>query len=61
VFDLDHLYVVCFGEGEPWPVTVGIPAFLRNIWRRLDGYNKLAAVEKFTDPSDFIMTGNAGI
>ena len=23
---LDHLYVVCHGEGEPWPLTEGISA-----------------------------------
>lgn len=26
VLNLDHLYVVCHGEGEPWPLTEGITA-----------------------------------
>ena len=23
---LDHLYVMCHGEGEPWPLTEGVTA-----------------------------------
>ena len=26
VLELDHLYVVCHGEGEPWPLAEGITA-----------------------------------
>ena len=26
VLGLDHLYVICHGEGEPWPLTEGITA-----------------------------------
>jgi len=26
VLELDHLYVVCHGEGEPWPLSEGITA-----------------------------------
>ena len=26
VLGLDHLYVVCHGEGEPWPLAEGISA-----------------------------------
>jgi hypothetical protein len=26
LLELDHLYVVCHGEGEPWPLAEGISA-----------------------------------